>query len=281
MNRYQLRPVNDEHIGGTMKNSKKTVTTLLTVAVLLMVVFAAGRYGWKLLGFRTCQGAGIESMEVSENTVKIKGFYPSSFPEGFCGYYAEEQDGTLYVGFRFSTVFGFFETGDFDVAIPVKGEIHKVVCKTKTSETTIWTAETGVVSSDTSSEVDTPAESDGFGVYVRLERDDASSIALHGGSFTKVCQNADGSLLKAGEWIFTGDDIVQLSKTENSSVLFTVSAHDADDTLLGEGTFLYDVAQEKLYVTISTDGVTCSTSDTADAPADVPPVPVDEAAGLR
>ena len=125
----------------------------------------------------------------------------------------------------------------------------------------------------TPSGTDAPAESDGFGVYVKLERDDASSIALHGGSsFTKVCENADGSLFKAGEWIFTGDDIVQLSKEENSSVLFTVSAHDADDTLLGEGTFLYDVAQEKLYVTISEDGVTCSTSDAADAPADVPPV---------
>ena len=124
----------------------------------------------------------------------------------------------------------------------------------------------------TPSEVDAPAESDGFGVYVKLERDDASSIALHGGSFTKVCENADGSLLKAGEWIFTGDDIAQLSKEENSSVLFTVSAHDAYDTLLGEGTFLYDVAQEKLYVTIFADGVTCSTSDAPDAPADVPPV---------
>ena len=124
----------------------------------------------------------------------------------------------------------------------------------------------------TTSEVDTPAEYDGFGVYIKLERDDASSIALHGGSFTKVCENADGSLLKTGEWIFTGDDIVQLSKEENSSVLFTVSAHDADDMLLGEGTFLYDVTQEKLYVTISADGVTCSTSDAVDAPADVPPV---------
>ncbi len=121
-------------------------------------------------------------------------------------------------------------------------------------------------------EADTPAESDGFGVYVKLERDDASSVALHGGSFTKVCENADGSLLKAGEWLFTGDDIVQLSKEENRSVLFTVSAHDADDTLLGEGTFLYDTAQERLYVTISADGVTCSTSDAADAPADVSPV---------
>ena len=125
----------------------------------------------------------------------------------------------------------------------------------------------------TPSGTDALAQSDGFGVYVKLERDDASSIALHGGScFTKVCENADGSLLKAGEWIFTGDDIVQLSKEENSSVLFTVCAHDADDTLLGEGTFLYDVTQEKLYVTISADGVTCSTTDAPDAPADVPPV---------
>ena len=91
-------------------------------------------------------------------------------------------------------------------------------------------------------------------------------------AFTKVCKNADSSLLKAGEWIFTGDDIVQLSQKDNRSVLFTVSAHDADDTLLSEGAFLYDVAQEKLYVTISEDGVTCSTSDAPDAPADVPPV---------
>lgn len=32
------------------------------------------------------------------------------------------------------------------------------------------------------------------------------------------------------------------------------------------------MTQEKLYVTISEDGVTCSTSDAADASADVPPV---------
>ena len=123
-----------------------------------------------------------------------------------------------------------------------------------------------------SSEPDTPAGSDGTGVYVRLERDDADSIYLHGGSFTKVCENADGSLLKAGEWIFTGDDIVQLSKEENRSVLFAVGAQAADGTSLGEGSFLYDVTQEKLYVTIAEDGVTCSTSDAPDAPADVPPV---------
>ena len=115
-----------------------------------------------------------------------------------------------------------------------------------------------------------PTESSANGVYVKLERDDVRSVALHGGSFTMVCENADGSTLKAGEWIFTGDDIAQLSMEENSSVLFTVRAKGADDALLGEGTFLYDAVQEKLYVTISADGVTCSTAP--DAPSDVPPV---------
>ena len=133
--------LNNELIRGTMKKHKKTIITLLTAAVLLIAIFALGRYGWKLFGFRACQDAGIESVEVGETAVTVKGFYPGSFPEGYCGYYAEEHDGILYVGFRFSAVFGFFETGDFDVAIPVEGEIHKVVRKTGASETTIWTAE--------------------------------------------------------------------------------------------------------------------------------------------
>lgn len=135
-----------------MKMFRKIVVGLLTAAILLMAVFLAGRYGWKALGFRACQGAGIESVTVGKNAVEIKGFYPNSFPEGFCGYYAEEQDGTLYVGFRFSAVFGFFETGDFDVTIPVKSEIREVILKTKTMETSIWIRENEVPDTST----DTP-----------------------------------------------------------------------------------------------------------------------------
>lgn len=119
---------------------------------------------------------------------------------------------------------------------------------------------------------DTAAGTAGPGVYVRMERSDAGSIFLRGSGFSKVGKNADGTLLKVGEWLYTGDDIVQAAREENSSVLFTVGALAADDTLLAEGSFLYDTAQEKLYVTISEDGVTCSTSDAADAAADVPPV---------
>ena len=53
------------------------------------------------------------------------------------------------------------------MTIPVKGEIREVVLKTETLETTIWTSEPGVVSSDISAEEDTPVESDGSGVYVK------------------------------------------------------------------------------------------------------------------
>lgn len=60
-----------------------------------------------------CGHAGICSVEVSEQAVHMTGFYPGSFPEGYCGYYAKERDGKLYVGFRFSAVFGIFESGDY------------------------------------------------------------------------------------------------------------------------------------------------------------------------
>ena len=126
-----------------MKFIKTVIITLLVMAILFTGIFMAGRYGWKVFGFRACEEAAITSVDVSESAVTIKGFYPGSFPEGFCGYYAEEQDGRLYVGFAFSAVFGFFETGDFDVAIPVEVEIQEVILKTKQTETSIWTADPG------------------------------------------------------------------------------------------------------------------------------------------
>lgn len=121
-------------------------------------------------------------------------------------------------------------------------------------------------------EAEEPAGAEKCGIYVRLERGDVGSVFLDGGSFTKVHENADGSLLQAGEWIFMGEEIAQLSRTGNRSILFRVGARAADDTLLGEGSFLYDYVQEKLYVTVSADGVTCSFSDAPDAPADIPQI---------
>lgn len=117
---------------------KKGLLTLGIVVVLLVAVFLAGRYGWKVLGFRACQGAGIESVEVEEGVVHIRGFYPGSFPQGFCGYVAKEEGEKLYVGFRFSGLFGSLVTGDFDITIPVSGEIRQVILKTSQHEFPIW-----------------------------------------------------------------------------------------------------------------------------------------------
>lgn len=125
-----------------MKTLKRILIILLAVVVTLTAIFLAGRYGWKLGGFSACQGAGIDSVKVTGNAVHMTEFYPGSFPEGFCGYYSEERDGKLYVGFRFSALFGFFETGDFDITIPTEGTIQEVIIKTDMVEISVWNAQT-------------------------------------------------------------------------------------------------------------------------------------------
>ena len=141
-------------------NGKKSklVIALVATVLLLLAVFLAGRYGWKLGGFRACGSAGITAVEVTESGVRLKGFYPGSFPEGFCGYYAQEKEGTLYVGFRFSAVFGFFETGDFDITIPVTGEIREVVLKTRGAEYPIWNAGSGEAPDESPGPAASPGE---------------------------------------------------------------------------------------------------------------------------
>ena len=87
-----------------MKTLKRILITLLVIAVILTAFFIAGRYGWKLGGFRACQGAGIDSVEVTENAVHM--------------------------------------TGNFDITIPTEGDIQEVIIKTDMVETSIWNAQT-------------------------------------------------------------------------------------------------------------------------------------------
>lgn len=131
-----------------MKLLKSVLTILLCMAVLLFFAFLIGRYGWKLGGFRACESAGIEQVNVEENQVRICGFYPGSFPQGFLGYHAEQVDSTLYVGFKFSGLFGIFETGDFDITIPTNGKVTQVVIKIKNKEYPIWSEEEDLLSEE-------------------------------------------------------------------------------------------------------------------------------------
>ena len=124
-----------------MKLLKKMLIILLCIAALLITVFLTGRYSWKLGGFNACETAGIEQVNVEEGHVRIRGFYPGSFPTGFLGYHAEQVDNTLYVGFKFSALFGIFETGDFDITIPTKGIVTQVVVKSGEHEYRVWPQE--------------------------------------------------------------------------------------------------------------------------------------------
>lgn len=226
-----------------MKVLKKTMTVLLIIAVLLTAIFLSGRYGWKLGGFNACQSAGITSVEVGEKEVHITGFYPGSFPEGFCGYYAKEQGSKLYVGFRFSAVFGFFETGDFDISIPVKGEINEVLLKTSMNETSVWNAQTGFF-----------PQSEQYGVYVKLERNDVCSVSLSYDGFSGGVTCTDSTVMGSGEYCFMDNDIMMVSKDMDAPVPFSIIVKDADGTVVASGEFSFDANMEKMYLNVTSDG---------------------------
>ena len=226
-----------------MKALKKVLTVLLIIAVVLTAAFLAGRYGWKLGGFRACQGTGITSVEVNEKDVHITGFYPGSFPEGFCGYYAREQDGKLCVGFRFSAVFGFFETGDFDVTIPIKGAITEVILITSMNETSVWNSKAGFL-----------LQSEQYGVYVKLERNDVYSVSMSYDGFSGGLSHADSTAMDSGEYCILDNSIMMASKEADAPVPFTITVKDADETVVAFGEFTFDANMEKMYLTVTSDG---------------------------
>ena len=121
--------------------AKAVCPIFIAVILVLSAIFLIGRYGWKLGGFRSCESAGVAQIQVEEDHIRILGFYPGSFPQGFLGYYAEQEGSTLYVGFKFSNLFGLFETGDFDITIPTKGTVTHIVVKSGQQEITVWPKE--------------------------------------------------------------------------------------------------------------------------------------------
>lgn len=121
--------------------AKAVCPIFIAVILVLSAIFLIGRYGWKLGGFRSCELAGVAQIQVEEDHIRILGFYPGSFPQGFLGYYAEQEGSTLYVGFKFSSLFGLFETGDFDITIPTKGTVTHIVVKSGQQEITVWPKE--------------------------------------------------------------------------------------------------------------------------------------------
>ena len=227
-----------------LSKGKKALLVSLAVfvcfSVSLVLIFLIGRYGWKLGGFQACEGAGIESVAVTDGCVRITGFYPGFFPEGFIGCYSAEENGKLYVGFRFSAVFGFFETGSFSVSIPVRSEINQVVMKTSVGEYTLWELEGGQI----------PGSAQ-YGIYIRLDCLDVGTVSV---SYCGKTVEYDTLAWEQGEYVFFDCDLMQEAKNTEGPVPFVVTLKKSDGSPLSCREFLFEAEMEKMYIRITESG---------------------------
>ena len=228
-----------------MKYLKRILIFLLILTIVLLAVFLTGRYGWKLGGFSACESAGIEQVNVEENHIRIRGFYPGSFPTGFLGYHAEQVDGTLYVGFKFSALFGIFETGDFDITIPTKGTVTQVVVKSGEHEYTVWPQEDEFFVSE--------AEATENGIYVRLERSDVYSVGWYFENKSGGMTNADGTALEVGKNIYLDNDVFYTASNLERPVPVMLTFSDNDGKTIAHVNLSYDPESPVLTAALTAD----------------------------
>lgn len=125
-----------------MKHSLSKIIRIFAVLVAaLALAWLAGRYGWRVLGFRACGGSSIEQVAVTAGRVEITGACPGLPPRGCVGWLAKEENGTLYFGVRYDPVFGFFAPGRFTAIIPTQGELRQVYLRAGKKDYLLWSAE--------------------------------------------------------------------------------------------------------------------------------------------
>ena len=146
-------------------------------------------------------------------------------------------------GFRFGDIAGFFETGDFDIMIPVKGDISRVVMKSSQAETELWNRDAGFV-----------LQSEQYGVFVRLEQNDVYAVTMSYEGFSGGPACPDGMAWESGQFLFMDNDIMMVAKDTGAPVPFIVTVRGADGTVLAEGNFQFEAEQEKLFLTFTADG---------------------------
>lgn len=228
-----------------MKYLKRILIFLLILTIVLLAVFLTGRYGWKLVGFNACETAGIEQINVEEDHVRIRGFYPGSFPRGFLGYHAEQVDHTLYVGFKFSALFGIFETGDFDITIPTKGTVTQVVVKGGDHEYSVWPREDEFFVSE--------AEATENGIYVHLERSDVYSVSWYFENKSGGMTNADNTALEVGKNIYLDNDVFYTASNLERPVPVMLTFSDKEGKTIAQANLGYDPESPVLTATLTAD----------------------------
>jgi len=224
---------------------KNTIIAIFCILALLVAEFLTGRYGWKLVGFNACDTAGIEQINVEEDHVHIRGFYPGLFPTGFLGYHAEQVDHTLYVGFKFSALFGIFETGDFDITIPIKGTVTQVVVKSRDHEYSVWPQEDEFFVSE--------AEATENGIYVHLERSDVYSVGWYFENKSGGMTNADGTALEVGKNIYLDNDVFYTASNLERPIPVMLTFSDKDGKTIAHVNLGYDPESPVLTATLTAD----------------------------
>lgn len=231
-----------------MKLLKKILVVLLCLALLLTAGFLAGRYGWKIGGFRACETAGIEQVTVEDGHVQIRGFYPGSFPQGFLGYHARQEEGTLYVGFKFSGLFGFFETGDFDITIPTNGTVTRIVVKSGENEYTLWPRD-----EQEEETIVNEQEATENGIYILLERDDVYSVGWYYENESGGMINADGSPLETGRRILLDNDIYYTAANLERPVPMMLVFSDKEGAAIARVNLSFDPQSPVMSVALTGD----------------------------
>lgn len=220
---------------------KKTGRVLLCLFLVLALVFLAGRYGWKVFGFNACRGAGIERVTCTGGKVNIKGFYPGSFPCGFIGCVTKEEGGVLYVGFNFSPLFGVFETGQFDIDIPVKGEITSVVEKTKVNELEIWSKNRGLCNSSE------------YGVYLKCDMADVISATI---SYDFKEHHVEKTCIsEAGAFVLLDTEIARAAKELESPVPYEITISCSNGVTITSQGLTYDLVNAQQHICLEGSGV--------------------------
>ena len=244
-----------------MKGSfvKRVIAVFLILVLAAGLVFLAGRYGWKLGGFNACEATGIEQINVEEEHVRIRGFYPGSFPRGFLGYHAEQVDHTLYVGFKFSALFGIFETGDFDITIPTKGTVTQVVVKGGDHEYSVWPREDEFNVSE--------AEATENGIYVHLERSDVYSVSWYFENKSGGMTNADNTALEVGKNIYLDNDVFYTASNLERPVPVMLTFSDKEGETIAHVNLGYDPESPVLTATLTVDARICVNGIEVDEPA--------------
>ena len=199
-----------------MKLLKKMLIILLCIAALLITVFLTGRYSWKLGGFNACETAGIEQV-----------------------------DNTLYVGFKFSALFGIFETGDFDITIPTKGIVTQVVVKSGEHEYRVWPQEDEFFVSET--------EATENGIYVHLERSDVYSVGWYFENKSGGMTNADGTALEVGKNIYLDNDVFYTASNLERLVPMMLTFSDKDGKTIAHVNLSYNSESPVLTATLTAD----------------------------